>query len=152
MPGGKKLNRVKFSVILLTIVLLIPFTGFNYAGKKDAPSISASPNKKSYSPGESGVLTLIFKTGAKIKIPKDPEVMVSLSTGDVEGQGLQDYSGGEGDYISNSKIKYNFTVPAGVSSGSTLTISGNVKFGYCSTTDGVCKIGNRPFTAKIKVK
>ncbi|MEO8664253.1 MAG: hypothetical protein ABI462_02060 [Ignavibacteria bacterium] len=146
------MNKVKFSAILLAIIILIPFMGFDLAGMKDAPSISASPNKKSYNPGESGVLTLNFKTGAKVKIPKDPEVTVSLSSGEVEGQGVQDYSGGEGDYISNSKVKYNFTVPGDAASGSTLTISGNVKFGYCSTADGVCKIGNRTFTAKIKVK
>ena len=144
--------RVKFAIILLTTAILLPFIGFSYTFAKDAPAVSATPNKKSYSPGESGVLTLSFKTGSKVKIPKDPEVIVSLTTEDVYGKGLQDYSGGEGDYISNSKVKYNFTVPDGAASGSTLTISGSVKFGYCTTTDGVCKIGNRDFTAKIKVK
>ena len=146
------LIRVRFTLILLTAVLLLPFMGFSYSGAKDAPGVSATPNKKSYSPGESGVLTLSFKTGSKVKIPKDPEVIVSLTTEDVYGKWLQDYSGGEGDYISNSKVKYNFTVPDGAASGSTLTISGSVKFGYCTTTDGVCKIGNRDFSAKIKVK
>ncbi|MCY7361965.1 MAG: hypothetical protein LH629_07870, partial [Ignavibacteria bacterium] len=92
------------------------------------------------------------KTGSKVKIPKDPEVVVNLSSGDLEGQGLQDYSGGDGDYISNSKEKYNFKDPDGAESGSTITVSGSVKFGYCSTSDGVCKIGNKDFTAKIKIK
>ena len=145
-------NRVKFSIILLVSVILIQFMGFSFNGVKDAPGVSATPNKKSYNPGETGFITLSFKTGSKVKIPKDPEVIVSLTSDEVYGQGLQDYSGGEGDYISNSKVRYNFTVPDGAASGSTLTISGSVKFGYCTTTDGVCKIGNRDFTAKIKVK
>ncbi|HMS34256.1 MAG TPA: hypothetical protein PKC91_09225 [Ignavibacteria bacterium] len=144
--------EVRFLIILLISFVFIPFTGINIANAKDAPGLSATPNKKSYSPGESGVLTLSFKTGAHVKIPKDPEVTVNLTSEDVMGQGLQDYSGDEGDYISNSKVKYNFTVPEGAASGSTLTISGTVKFGYCTTSDGVCKLGNRNFTAKIKVK
>ncbi|MDQ3020441.1 MAG: hypothetical protein M3R36_07720 [Bacteroidota bacterium] len=146
------MKRTKFLALLMGIFVIIPFMGFDSADKKDAPAISAKLNKKSYSPGESGVLTLSFKTGSKVKIPKDPEVTVSLNSGDIEGQGLQDYSGGDGDYISGSKVKYNFTVPSGVASGSTITISGNVKFGYCSTTDGVCKLANKTFTAKIRVK
>lgn len=146
------MKRVKFSAILLAVMLVIPFMGFDSADKQDAPPVSVSANKKSYSPGESGVLTISFKTGSKIKIPKDPEVSVNLTSGDVEAGGLQDYSGGDGDYISGSKVKYNFTVPAGAASGSTLTISGTVKFGYCTTSDGVCKLGSRNFTAKVKVK
>lgn len=148
----KNTIKVKFTIILLTTAILIPFMGFSYISAKDAPTVSATPNKKSYNPGESGFITLSFKTGSKVKIPKDPEITVNLTSGDVYGQGLQDYSGGEGDYISNSKVRYNFTVPDGAASGSTLTISGSVKFGYCTTVDGVCKIGNRDFTAKIKVK
>ena len=146
------LNSFKFSILFLILIIIIPSFGFNLTDKKDAPGISAIPNKKSYSPGESGVLTITFKTGSKVKIPKDPEITVDLTSADVEGSGVQDYSGDEGDYISGSKIKYNFTVPGGAASGSTLTVSGNVRFGYCSTTDGVCKLGNRNFTAKIKVR
>ncbi|MBK8550820.1 MAG: hypothetical protein IPL53_07060 [Ignavibacteria bacterium] len=141
-------KRVRFSVILLSLITIF---AVNFANAQTAPSVSAIPNKKSYSPGESGVLTLTFKTGSKVKIPKDPEVTVNLS-GDIEAGGLQDYSGGEGDYISGSKVKYNFTVPGNAASGSTITVSGSVKFGYCTVTDGVCKIGNKEFTAKIRVK
>jgi hypothetical protein len=147
-----RLRTAKLSMILLVAIILIPVTGFNFSQRKDAPAVSATPNKKSYSPGESGVLTLSFKTGSKVKIPKDPEVVINLTSDDVQGQGVQDYSDDEGDYISNSKVKYNFTVPESASSGSSITISGTVKFGYCSTVDGVCRIGNRNFTAKIKVK
>lgn len=143
------MKKIYISAILIVILLL---SGFNSANSKDAPGLSASTNKKSYSPGESGVLTLTFKTGSKVKIPKDPGVTLELTTSDIEGKDMQDYSGGDGDYISGSKVKYNFIVPANAESGSTLTISGNVKFGYCTVTDGVCKLGNRDFTAKIKVK
>ena len=146
------LKKVKFTIILLALVLSIPFTGFDIAGKGGAPSISASPNKKSYSPGESGVITLTFKTGSKVKIPKDPEVTVNITSDNINGKGLQDYTGGDGDYISNSKVKYNFSVPEGAASGSTITVTGNVRFGYCTTSDGVCKLGNQDFSTKIRVK
>lgn len=145
------MNKVKFLPVLLVIFLLMAF-GSNIADAENAPSVWASSNKKSYNPGESGFLTIGFKTGAKVKIPKEPELVISLTSENVEAGGLQDYSGGEGDYISNSKVKYNFTVPSGAASGSTLTVSGSVKFGYCSTADGVCRITTKNFTAKVKVK
>jgi ABC-type Fe3+-hydroxamate transport system substrate-binding protein len=148
----KTVNYAGFPFILLALVLLNSFSGYNTLKADGTPSVSASANKKSFSPGESGVLTISFKTGSKVKIPKDPEIVVSLTTDEVEGQGLQDYSGGDGDYIDNSKVKYNFTVPGGAASGSAITISGSVKFGYCSTTDGVCKLATKNFTAKIKIK
>lgn len=145
----------KFLTLLFVTFLMFPLLSFNNFDndlhKKDAPGVSAIPNKKSYSPGESGVLTLSFKTGSKVKIPKDPPVSVELS-GDIEANGLQDYSGDDGDYINGSKVRYNFTVPSGAASGSTISISGSVRFGYCTTSDGVCKIGNRNFSAKIRVK
>ncbi|MEO8210540.1 MAG: hypothetical protein ABI840_08255 [bacterium] len=146
------MNKIKSLPVMLVVFLLTAFGTMNFANAQSAPGVSASPNKKSYSPGESGFLTINFKTGSKVKIPKEPEVVINLTSGDVEAGGLQDYTGGDGDYINNSKVKYNFTVPAGAASGSALTISGSVKFGYCSTTDGVCKIGTKNFTAKVKVK
>ena len=149
MKSNKTLKTLTF---LLALFILVPLTGFDLASKNGAPTVSASANKKSYSPGESGVLTLTFKTGSKVKIPKDPEVTVEITSGNVEAGGLQDYTGGDGDYISNSKVKYNFTVPSDAQSGSTITVKGNVRFGYCTTSDGVCKLGNRDFSAKVKVK
>ena len=134
------------------VFLIITFGGISFANAQSAPGLTASANKKSYSPGESGFITLNFRTGSNVKIPKEPELVVKLTSGDVEGSGLQDYTRGEGDYISNSKVKYNFTVPAGAASGSTLTVSGSIKFGYCTTKDGVCKITTKNFSAKIKVK
>lgn len=126
-------------------------TGFNSAKAVEAPNVTANSNKKSYSAGESGVLTIKFKTTAHVKIPKDPEIEVTISEG-VDGSGLQNYAGGSDDYLSPAQVKFNFTVPSGAASGSTITIKGKVKFGYCNSDDGVCKIGTKNFTAKIKVK
>jgi len=150
--GGNKLNKVTFVPVLLVASLLTTFAAFSFANAQSTPGVTASANKKSYNPGESGFLTISFKTGAKVKIPKEPELVINLTSEEVEAGGLQDYTGGDGDYISNSKVKYNFTVRAGAASGSTLTVSGSVKFGYCSTKDGVCKIATKNFTAKVKVK
>lgn len=145
-------NKTRFSAIIICIFTIILLFGSNISKAQNAPSLTAYLNKKSYSPGESGVLTLNFKTGAKVKIPKDPGVDLTLTTNDIEGQGFQDYSGGESDYISNSKVKYNFTVNTAAASGSTITVSGSVKFGFCTTTDGVCKITTKNFSVKAKVK
>jgi len=151
------LKQIKKTAFLAVLLLIIPFLGFNasntYTGvSSSTPGVSASANKKSFSPGESGVLTLTFKTGSKVKIPKEPGVTMELTTDKIEGAGFQDYSGGEGDYISNSKVKYNFKVPENAASGSSITITGSLKFGYCTVSDGVCKMGNQKFSAKIKVK
>jgi len=147
----KLMKKTVFFVALLMIIPLITGMGFNESGSS-APGVSASANKKSFSPGESGVLNISFKTGSKVKIPKEPGVTMELTSGGIEGNGFQDYSGGDGEYISNSKVKYNFRVPDNAVSGSTITITGKVKFGYCTVTDGVCKMANQNFTAKIKVK
>ncbi len=146
------MNKVKFLPVLTMVFLITTFGALSFASAQSAPGLTASANKKSYSPGESGFLTINFKTGSHVKIPKEPELVINLTSGDVEGSGLQDYTGGEGDYISNSKVKYNFTVPAGAARGSTLTVSGSIKFGYCTTKDGVCKIATKNFSAKVKVK
>ena len=137
----------------LFIVLSFCLMGFTSAMAVEAPNVSASANKKTYSAGESGVLTIKFKTSAHVKIPKDPEIEITVTEG-AEGSGMQDYSGnGAGDdYLKTPQVKYNFTVPAGATSGSTITIKGKVKFGYCNSSDGICKIGTKNFTAKIKVK
>ncbi len=139
---------MRLSAFFLAFVAIALVSESAYSQK--LPGISVSTDKKSYSPGESGVLTISFKTSSGVKVPKEPGVEVSVSG--VDGQGLQDYTGGEGDYISSSKVKYNFVVPSGAPSGGQLVIDGSVKFGYCSTSDGVCKMGNKNFSAKIKVK
>lgn len=148
----KTIISVKFSAILLSIFILSGFPAQNSLFAKNTPGVSASVNKKSFSPGESGVLTLSFKTGSKVKIPKDPGVTIEITSGNIEGQGVQDYSGGEGDYIEGSKVKYNFTVPSDAQPGSTLNVSGTVGFGYCTVSDGVCKLANKNFSVKIRIK
>jgi hypothetical protein len=139
---------------LLALFLFSSFClmGFSTAKAVEAPTVSASANKKTFSAGESGVLTIKFKTGAHVKIPKDPEIEITITDG-LEGGAMQDYSGGSDDYLpSPSQVKYNFSVPSGAASGSTITIKGKVKFGYCNSDDGVCKITTKNFTAKIRVK
>lgn len=148
----KSTKNAGISAILTAILIIIVLSGINSAQAQNSPGVTAIANKKSYSAGETGVLTISFKTGPNVKIPKDPEIVVNLTTNEIEGQGLQDYTGGDGDYLSNSKVKYNFTVPNDAASGSTINVTGNVRFGYCTTSDGVCKLGNRDFSAKVKVK
>jgi hypothetical protein len=145
------MTKIK-SLLALFIVASFFLMSFNSAMAAESPNVSVSANKKTYSPGESGVLTFKFKTGAHVKIPKDPEIEVTLEGAD--GSGMQDYSGnGAGDdYLKNPQVKYNFTIPAGATSGSTITIKGKVKFGYCNSDDGVCKIATKNFTAKVRVK
>ena len=114
------------------------------------PSVSVSASKKSFSPGENGVLLIKFKTGPKVKIPKEPGVEV-ISISGVNGGNLQGV-GGAGEYIESKLVKYNFTVPSDAAPGSTIKVTGSVKFGYCNSDDGVCKLGKSNFTANIKVK
>ncbi|MBS1493043.1 MAG: hypothetical protein JST55_06020 [Bacteroidetes bacterium] len=145
------MTKIK-SLLALFVFASFCLMGFSSAMAVEAPSVSATTNKKSFSPGESGVLTLKFKTGDHVKIPKDPEIEVTITDG-VDAGSLQDYAGGSDDYLSSpASVKYNFTVPSGAASGTTITIKGKVKFGYCNSADGVCKIGTKNFTAKIKVK
>ncbi len=141
------------SLLALLVFSFFCLTGFSTANAAEAPAVSASANKKSYSAGESGVLTIKFKISDHVKIPKDPEIEVTITDG-IDGNGIQDYSsnGGGDDYLKTPQVKYNFTVPSGAESGSTITIKGKVKFGYCNSEDGVCKIGTKNFTAKVKVK
>jgi len=136
--------------LLLSVIFAFAFSflAFNTAESQSMPSISVKTNKKSYKPGESGVLTVKFKTGDKFKIPTEPQVEITLNG--VTGGSLQGYPGG--DYIESKQVKYSFTVGSSTESGSTITISGSVKFGYCNNDSGVCKIGTQKFTVKIKIK
>ena len=131
----------KSILVVLVLSLFTVITSKTYG--QSAPKVSVSVSKRSFNPGESGVLTIKFKTGSQVKIPKEPPIDVSVSG--VNGDGLQDYSGGEGDNSPSSTHKYGI-------SGSSITIQGSVKFGYCSTESGVCKIGKQNFSVKIKVK
>jgi hypothetical protein len=146
-----KMTKFK-SLLAVFVVLSFCLMGFNSAMAVEAPNVSASANKKTFSAGESGVLTVKFKLGKQVKIPKEPEIEITITDG-VDGSGLQDYSSNGGDdYLQTPSVKYNFTVPSGAAAGSTITIKGKVKFGYCNSEDGVCKITTKNFTAKVKVK
>jgi len=134
-----------FGVIL---AFTLSFLAFTSAESQTVPKISVKTNKKSYNPGESGVLTIKFKTAETVKIPSEPQVEVTLSG--VTGGSLQGYPGD--DYIDSKQVKYSFTVGNDAESGSTITITGSVKFGYCNSESGICKIGTQKFSVKIKIK
>jgi ABC-type Fe3+-hydroxamate transport system substrate-binding protein len=136
--------------ILLSVIFAftLSFLAFSNAESQTVPKISVKTNKKSYNPGESGVLTIKFKTAENVKIPTEPQIEVTLNG--ASGTGLQGYPGG--DYIESKQVKYGFTVSGDAVSGSTVTISGSVKFGYCNSDSGICKIGTQKFSVKIKIK
>lgn len=138
----------KSFLVSVIFAFVFSFLAFSNAESQTIPKISVKTNKKSYKPGESGVLTIKFKAGETIKIPTSPQVEVNL-TG-VTGGNLQGYPGG--DYNESKLVKYTFTVSNDAESGSTVTISGSVKFGYCNSDSGVCKIGTQKFSTKIKIK
>ncbi|MDD5362793.1 MAG: hypothetical protein PHN88_11715 [Ignavibacteria bacterium] len=140
---------------ILALMLLIGFFAvltFNDASAQSTPTVKVSVSKKSVKPGETAYLVIKFKHGTQVKIPKEPPIEVSISGDGVSGISVQDYSGGEGDYINNSQIKYKFKVNSDATSGSSITVSGTVKFGYCSTETGTCKMATKNFTVKVKVK
>lgn len=138
----------KSFLIGVIFVFALSVLAFNNAQSQSAPKISVKTNKKVYKPGESGVLTIKFKTGSNVKIPTEPQVDVTLSG--VTGGSLQGYPGS--DYIESKQVKYTFTVGNDAASDSQVTISGSVKFGYCDSTTGVCKVGTQKFSVKIKIK
>ena len=138
----------KSFLISVIFAFAFSFLAFSTAESQTVPKLSVKTNKKTYKPGESGVLTIKFKTGENIKIPTEPQVDVTVNG--VTGGGLQGYPGG--DYIESKTVKYSFTVGSSEESGSTVTITGSVKFGYCNSESGVCKVGTQKFTVKIKIK
>ncbi len=140
---------------VLALILVIGFFAVmmqNDASAQSAPTVKVTVAKKSYKPGTTGTLIIKFKHGSKVKIPKEPPIEVSITGDGVTGQGVKDYSGGDGDYLTSSQIKYNFKVNGNVESGTTISVSGTVKFGYCSTDSGICKIATKNFTVSVKVK
>lgn len=140
-------KKLLLSLLVLAFSVSLLSTADAYSQTK--PNISVWTNQKSYNPGESGVLYIKFKTASGVKIPKVPAITVSINSG-VEGAGMQDYSGnGGGEYLGNNIVKYNFTVPDNASGR--VKITGSVKFGYCSSADGVCKIGKSNISKNISV-
>ena len=106
-------------------------------------------NKKNYSTGAGGVITIKFKCPSNIKIPVEPEISVALSGDGVSGSGLQNYGGG--DYLSPEQVKYNFSVDSDASTGNH-KIKVTVRFGYCNSETGVCKIATKTTNVTVKVK
>lgn len=140
---------MKSLLSLLIFTFIFTFSSEIFA--QAVPKVTVKTNKKTYSPGETGVITISFKPAKNVKIPKEPDITVNLTEG-VSGTGIQDYTGGAGEYLNSNFVKYNFTVPSNVTSGSTVKITGTVKFGYCNADDGICKIANKTFTTSIKIK
>jgi hypothetical protein len=138
----------KSLLIGVIFAFTLSFLAFSNAESQTLPKISVKTNKKSYNPGESGVLTIKFKTGDNVKIPSEPQVEITLSG--VTGGSLQGYPGS--DYIESKQVKYSFTVGSDAASESSVTITGSVKFGYCNSDSGICKIGTQKFSVKIKIK
>jgi len=141
----------KSLILTLVLAVLAGFLMNEISNAQSMPGISVSKNKKSFKPGDIGILTIKFKTGNNVKIPKEPPIDVTITSDNINGQGVQDYSGGDDDYLTNDIVKYKFTVPGNAETGD-YTITGTVKFGYCSSESGVCKLGNKSFSVKIKVR
>ena len=140
---------------ILAVVLLIGFFAVlsmsNTASAQSSPTLKVSVTK-SVKPGGTGTLTIKFKHGNKVKIPQEPAIEVSISGDGITGSGSPTFSANDEGYITNSTIKYKFKVSGNATSGSTVQISGTVKFGYCSTETGTCKMGNQSFTTSVKIK
>jgi hypothetical protein len=140
---------------ILAVVLLVSFFAVlslsNLASAQSSPTLKVSVSK-SVKPGGTGTLTIKFKHGNKVKIPQEPAIEVSISGDGITGSGDPTFSADEEGYIINSTIKYKFKVSGNATSGSTVQISGTVKFGYCSTETGTCKMGNQSFTVSVKIK
>jgi hypothetical protein len=140
---------------ILAVILLISFfavlTISNSASAQSSPTLKVSVSK-SVKPGGTGTLTIKFKHSNKVKIPSEPPIEVSISGDGITGGGDPTFSADEDGYITNSTIKYKFKVSSNATSGSTIQISGTVKFGYCSTETGTCKMGNQSFTVSVNVK
>jgi hypothetical protein len=139
--------------IFLALVLVLTLIGINYSYSQTVPKISLSLNKKTYNPGDKGILKITFKTDSETKIPKEPSIIVNISGTGITGTGVEDYSSyPSGDYLVPPVIKYDFQVSNDVESGTTINVSGTVKFGYCDYETGICKIGTKKINFKVKVK
>lgn len=142
-------KRILAVVLLISIFAVLSIS--NSASAQSSPTLKVSVSK-SVKPGGTGTLTIKFKHGPKVKIPQEPEIEVAIKGEGITGSGNPTMSTDEDGYIKNSTIKYKFKVSSNATSGSTIQISGTVKFGYCSTETGTCKMGNQSFNVSVKVK
>jgi len=139
--------------IFLAVVLMLSVIGLNFSYSQSVPKISTSLNKKTYHPGDKGILRITFKTDSQTKIPKEPSIIVNINGTGITGIGVEDYSSyPSGDYLVPPVIKYDFQVSNEVETGTTINVSGTVKFGYCDYETGICKIATKKINFKVKVK
>lgn len=142
-------KKLFISVLLLGFIAVLSANTSVFAQPSPTLSVSVS---KSVKPGGVGTLTIKFKHGPKVKIPSEPAIEITLNGEGITPQGEPSFSTDAEGYIKNSKITYKFKVSSDAVSGSTISLSGKVKFGYCSTETGVCKFGDQNFTVSVKVK
>ncbi|MBN1633503.1 MAG: hypothetical protein JW917_04985 [Ignavibacteria bacterium] len=140
----------------ITLLVFLIATAFVFASVADSysqatPTLSVKLNKKSYKPGDSGFITIKFKTAKTVKISKEPEPEVTLSGQNIESIGLQPINS-SGEYIIPARIKYKFKVSGNASAGTSISVTGAVKFGYCNADSGICKIATKNISFTVKVK
>lgn len=141
----------KLFLAVLLAALVVVFTTDNSAYAQSSPTLKVTVAKP-VKPGGTGTLTIKFKHGTKVKIPQEPAIEITLRGEGITATGSPTFTVDEDGYIKSSSIKYKFNLSSNATSGSTISLSGSVKFGYCSTETGTCKIGNQSFTVNVKVK
>lgn len=141
----------KLTLLVFLIAIAFVFASVADSYSQATPTLSVKLNKKSYKPGDSGLLTIKFKTAKTVKIPKEPEMEVTLNGSNIEGIGLQ-VTNSSGEYISPAQVKYKFKVSGNASSGTSINVTGTVKFGYCNADSGICKIATKDISFTVKVK
>jgi hypothetical protein len=143
------MKRLTFLVFLIAIAFVFASVADSYS--QATPTLSVKLNKKSYNPGESGFITIKFKTANTVKIPKEPEIEVTLNGSNIESLGLQ-VANSSGEYISPAQVKYKFKVSENAAAGTSINVTGTVKFGYCNADSGICKIATKDISFTVKVK
>lgn len=141
----------RISALVFLIVIAFVFTAFTESFGQTTPTVSVKLNKKSYKPGESGFITIKFKTAKTVKIPAEPEIEVTLNGSNIESIGLQ-APNVSGEYLSPAQVKYKFKVSDNASAGNNISVTGTVKFGYCNADSGICKIATKNISFTVKVK
>ena len=141
----------RLSLLVFLVATAFVFTTFADSYSQATPTVSVKLNKKSYKPGDTGFITIKFKTAKTVKIPVEPEIEVSLSGSNIESLGLQT-ANSSGEYLSPAQVKYKFKVSGNATAGTNIDVTGTVKFGYCNADSGICKIATKNISFKVKVK
>jgi len=141
----------RLSLLVFLVATAFVLTTFADSYSQSVPTVSVKLNKKSYKPGDSGFITIKFKTAKTVKIPVEPEIEVTLNGTNIEGTGLTGVNS-SGEYLSPAQVKYKFKVSNNASSGTSIDVTGTVKFGYCNADSGICKLATKNISFKVKVK